>query len=399
MPRSSTNVLGRELAVVRRLRADVAAAPRARPSPAARASSAPRSRNTSTRSSKSLRGLGGEAEAEAEEIDSDGLKTQDDALRFLYEIESAPSPPTSMASPTSPTTWPRTLLRLDRRQPGPAPGPAAAGRSAPAAAESVPEAVRGRHDARAPSAMIAAMTGPLYAIGRFCSRHHYPIDRRSGSSLAVGARPRSARPAASKTNENLTLPGTGSTDRDRTARRQPARTGLRQQPAGVRSARSGKLTDPQYSAAVAETAKHLEANCSDVNSAISPLSPQGAELPQQRPADRLHPGRARRRSGRNRPKKRRSGSSTPPGPAEAAGLETSVGSYVGQQLSKPVDRDQRGDRARRGGDHPALRLRHGDGDDAADRLGGDRPRLRALDHPPARARDRRCRASPRPWRR
>ena len=160
-----------------------------------------------------------------------------------------------------------------------------------------------------------------------------------------------------------------------------------------------KLTEPKYAAAIEET---VEAAGSDAGRQLGgqPAQPARAPtLPQQRPHDRLHPGRPRRRPGRTRPKNRRRRILDAAEPAEAAGLETSVGAYVGQQLSKPDDRGQRGDRPRRGGDHPPLRLRHGDGDDAADRLGGHRPRLRALDHPPARARRRRCRASPRPWRR
>ncbi|HEX5375120.1 MAG TPA: MMPL family transporter, partial [Solirubrobacterales bacterium] len=94
-----------------------------------------------------------------------------------------------------------------------------------------------------------------------------------------------------------------------------------------------KLTDPKYSAAVAETAKNLEA-LNDVNSAISPLSPQGAnflskdgrvgyipvvlgigpgEIDEEQAQRILDAGE----------------------PAEKAGLEVAVGSYVGQQLSKP----------------------------------------------------------------
>ena len=53
------------------------------------------------------------------------------------------------------------------------------------------------------------MTAPLYAIGRFCSRHHYPVIAiwliAAVALVVVSAR------AGSQTSENLTLPGTGST--------------------------------------------------------------------------------------------------------------------------------------------------------------------------------------------
>ena len=51
--------------------------------------------------------------------------------------------------------------------------------------------------------------------------------------------------------------------------------------------------------------------------------------------DRLHPRRPRRRPRRTRRKRRRSEVLDAAQPARAAGLHTSVGSYVGQQLSKP----------------------------------------------------------------
>ena len=55
------------------------------------------------------------------------------------------------------------------------------------------------------------MTAPLYAIGRFCSRHHWPtIARLARRSPSAWSSP--GRPPESKTNDNLTLPGTGSTE-------------------------------------------------------------------------------------------------------------------------------------------------------------------------------------------
>ena len=53
------------------------------------------------------------------------------------------------------------------------------------------------------------MTAPLYAIGRFCSRHHYPtiaVWLVIAVVLVIAGQA-----SGDKTNDNLTLPGTGST--------------------------------------------------------------------------------------------------------------------------------------------------------------------------------------------
>jgi len=59
---------------------------------------------------KALRGLGEPAEPEQEEIESDDLKTQQEALEFLYEVESVSVAYDlrSISHLTSP--WPRSLL-------------------------------------------------------------------------------------------------------------------------------------------------------------------------------------------------------------------------------------------------------------------------------------------------
>ena len=59
---------------------------------------------------KALRGLGGRAEPQPEEIDTEGLKIEADRLRFLYELESATIDAELDAIPNLTETWPRTLL-------------------------------------------------------------------------------------------------------------------------------------------------------------------------------------------------------------------------------------------------------------------------------------------------
>ena len=73
----------------------------------------------------------------------------------------------------------------------------------------------------------------------------------------------------------------------------------------------------------------------DVNSAISPLSPEGARRSSARTRRSPTSRSSSASAPANSPRSRRKRSSTPAEPAEAAGLETSIGAYVGQQLSKP----------------------------------------------------------------
>ena len=176
------------------------------------------------------------------------------------------------------------------------------------------------------------MTAPLYAIGRFCSRHHYPVIGAwlvlAVALLAIG------HSVGSKTSENLTLPGTDSTRATELLEDDLPEQAYGSNPLTIEAPRGKKLTQPQYAGAVAETVKKLNA-LGEVNSAVSPLSRQGAALLSKDQSIGYIPVVL----------------SVGPGdideeqaqrvldaaePARAAGLETAVGSYVGQQLSKPA---------------------------------------------------------------
>src|SRR5215203_1095901 len=174
------------------------------------------------------------------------------------------------------------------------------------------------------------MTGPLYAIGRFCSRHHYPV---IGAWIVLAiALLTFGQAAGSKTSENLTLPGTDSTEAT-----ELLEDDLPQQAYGsnplVFEAPRGKLTESRYSAAIAESVKRLK-RLGDVNSAVSPLSPEGAAFLSK---DRsigyvpvvlsVGPGEIDEAEAER--------VLDAAEPAREAGLQTAVGSYVGQQLSKP----------------------------------------------------------------
>ncbi|HEU4598111.1 MAG TPA: MMPL family transporter, partial [Solirubrobacterales bacterium] len=175
------------------------------------------------------------------------------------------------------------------------------------------------------------MTAPLYAIGRFCSRHHYPVIAvwvvLAIALVSIG------QASGSKTSENLTLPGTDSTTATELLEDNLPEQAFGSNPLTL-EVNSGKLTEKQYAAAVAETAKRLEA-LPDVNSAISPLTPQGAAFLSKDQTIGyipvvlgIGPGEIDEAQAER--------ILDAAGPARAAGIHTAIGAYVGQQLSKPA---------------------------------------------------------------
>ncbi len=174
------------------------------------------------------------------------------------------------------------------------------------------------------------MTAPLYAIGRFCSRHHYPTIA-VWLVLAV-ALVLAGQASGDKTNDNLTLPGTDSTKATELLEQHLPKQAFGSNPLTIESS-GAKLTETKYAAAIGETVKRLEA-MPEVNSAISPLSPAGASFLSK---DRtiayipvvlgVGPGELN--------EEQAEAVLDAAAPAKTAGLKTSVGGYVGQQLSKP----------------------------------------------------------------
>jgi RND superfamily putative drug exporter len=176
------------------------------------------------------------------------------------------------------------------------------------------------------------MTGPLYAIGRFCSRHHYPV---IGVWLLLAiALIATSSAAGTKTSENLTLPGTGSTQATELLEDDLPKQAYGSNPLVFEATAAKKLTEQKYAQAIGETQKNLEA-LPDVNSAISPVSKEGTNFlsKDQRigyipvvlgigPSE-IDEAQAQRIL-------------DTAAPARRAGLHVAVGSYVGQQLSKPA---------------------------------------------------------------
>jgi len=175
------------------------------------------------------------------------------------------------------------------------------------------------------------VTGPLYAIGRFCSRHHWPT---IGAWILVAvALVLAGQAGESKTNDNLTLPGTGSTAATELLEDNLPEQAYGSNPLVFQAKAGASLTEPKYANAIDASVKRLNA-MHDVNSAVNPLTPAGAAfLSKDRsvayvpvvlgvgPGELTEPqAQAVLDAG---------------APAEVAGLKVAVGAYVGQALSKP----------------------------------------------------------------
>ncbi len=175
------------------------------------------------------------------------------------------------------------------------------------------------------------MTGPLYAIGRFCSRHHYPVIA-VWLVLAIALVAISSA-AGSKTSENLTLPGTGSTIATELLEENLPEQAYGSNPLVFEAPAGKKLTEPKYAAAIEESAKRLEA-LPLVNAAKSPLVEGSKTISKNQQIAYIPvvlgvgPGEINEEESQEILDAAK--------PAEAAGLKTSIGSYVGQQLSKPA---------------------------------------------------------------
>jgi putative drug exporter of the RND superfamily len=175
------------------------------------------------------------------------------------------------------------------------------------------------------------VTAPLYAIGRWCSRHHWPVIG-IWILLAVALVAISSA-SGSKTSENLTLPGTGSTTATELLEANLPEQAYGSIPMVLEAPAGKKLSEPTYAKAVEETVKNLEALPS-VNSATSPLAPGSQTLSQKDPnigyipvVLGVGPGELNESGAQKILDTAK--------PFDATGGNASVGGYVGQQLSKP----------------------------------------------------------------
>ena len=116
------------------------------------------------------------------------------------------------------------------------------------------------------------MTGALYRLGRFCARRHRPVI--AVWLVATVALAVAGFTVGASNNNNLTLPGTGSTEAQNLLQESLPDQAYGTNPV-VLKAHHGKLADGANSDAVAKTVEQLRAE-PDVRAAISPLSPEGA---------------------------------------------------------------------------------------------------------------------------
>ena len=116
------------------------------------------------------------------------------------------------------------------------------------------------------------MTGVLYGIARFCTRHRFSVLAAwvlvAISLVAVSHR------LGDTTNDSLTLPGTDSQQAADALGRSFPDQANGTNPI-VLHAKTGKLTDSRYSHAVDQAAADVS-RAPDVASVVNPLTPQGA---------------------------------------------------------------------------------------------------------------------------
>ena len=99
------------------------------------------------------------------------------------------------------------------------------------------------------------MTGPLYRTGGVCSRHHWIVI--AVWVIAVAALAIGSRAVGEQNSDNLTLPGTGSTDAQDLLKAKLPKQAYGTNPV-VLQATKGKLTDSANSKAVDATVKSLK---------------------------------------------------------------------------------------------------------------------------------------------
>src|SRR5215217_3665524 len=116
------------------------------------------------------------------------------------------------------------------------------------------------------------MTGPLYRIGGFCSRHHWVVI--AAWVLAVIALALGSRAVGEQNSDNLSLPGTGSTEAQDLLKAKLPKQAYGTNPVVLEAAK-GKLTDSANSKAVGATVKSLKKEPGVIR-AVSPLSKKGA---------------------------------------------------------------------------------------------------------------------------
>ncbi len=174
------------------------------------------------------------------------------------------------------------------------------------------------------------MTGPLYRLGRVCSRHHWPVI--AVWLLLAIALVIAANAAGEQNSDNLTLPGTGSTRAQNLLKDRLPDQAYGTNPI-VLEAGQGKLTDSKNKKAVDNAVKSLKQN-PHVIRAVSPLGKaKKVQLSKDGKIGYISvtldegPSELTEEEGQ--------AVIDAADPAKAAGIDVQAGGYLGQAVSKP----------------------------------------------------------------
>jgi putative drug exporter of the RND superfamily len=174
------------------------------------------------------------------------------------------------------------------------------------------------------------MTGPLYRLGRFCSRHHWVVIAAwvvVAIGLALGGRA-----VGDRTSDELTLPGTDSTKATDVLEAKLPGQAYGSNPLVLQSTH-GKLTDEHNKQAVDDTVQQVR-DTPHVIGAVNPLSGKGSELLSKGGTIAYIP--VRLDVGQSDLTEDEAQAVLDAGePAKRAGMDVALGGYAGQQLSKP----------------------------------------------------------------
>ena len=116
------------------------------------------------------------------------------------------------------------------------------------------------------------MTGPLYRLGRLCSRHHWATIVLW--VVAVAALTFGSNAAGVRTSDNLSIPGTGSTNAQDLLQDKLPQQAYGTNPIVLESS-SGRLDKGKNATAVKNTVAALK-KAPHVTLAVSPLSKEGS---------------------------------------------------------------------------------------------------------------------------
>ena len=174
------------------------------------------------------------------------------------------------------------------------------------------------------------MTGPLYHLGRLCARHHWvTIALWVVAAVALAS---VSRAAGDDTTDNVSLPGSGSTNAQDLLQKRLPQQAYGSNPM-VLKVKSGELTDSKNSQAVDDTVSALK-KTPHVISAVSPLSQEGSSFLSKNKKFGYIP--VLLDVGPTDLTKDEAQAVLDAGdPARKAGMKVAIGGYVGQQLSKP----------------------------------------------------------------